>query len=223
MKTSVIIPALNEENCIGDLVTECLRLPVAQVIVVDNGSRDNTADAALDAGAEVVHEPRRGYGFACAAGVAAAHKADVLVFLDGDFSFLPSEMPALLAALQDADLVLGSRPRGHIARGAMPAHQRFGNWLVARLAQLFYGVRLTDVGPYRAIRRHWIERLDLRERTYGWPIEMIVKAAKRGARIVEVPVSYHPRRGGRSKVSGTWRGTFLASYHILRVTIRNLF
>ncbi len=222
MKTTVIIPALNESGCIGELVRDGLAQPVAEVVVVDNGSTDDTAGAARRAGARVVREPRRGYGYACAAGVAAASDADALVFLDGDYSFSPDEMPALLAPLREgrADLVLGSRARGHIEPGSMPLPQRFGNWLVAHLTHLIYHLPITDLGPYRAVRRELLSSLDMREMTFGWPTEMIVKAARRRARIVEVPVSYRSRRAGRSKVSGTVRGTLLAGYYILGVTFR---
>ena len=222
MKITVIIPALNEVGCIGDLVQETLSQSVDEIIVVDNGSTDGTASAARQANAQVVCEPRRGYGYACAAGVVAATDADVIVFLDGDYSSLPSEMLLLLAPLIEnrADLVLGSRTLGEIAPGAMPPHQRFGNWLAARLMRMLYGLRVTDLGPYRAIKTDLLRALDMREMTYGWPTEMMVKAARQHARILEVPVSYHLRRAGRSKVSGTLRGTVLAAYYILGVTLR---
>jgi glycosyltransferase involved in cell wall biosynthesis len=221
-KIAVIVPALNEAGNIQRLVAEVLDTSPVHVIVVDNGSTDGTADEARAAGAQVVHEPRRGYGYACAAGVAAASGADVLAFLDGDYSSLPSELPVILGPIlaDEADLVLGSRPRGHIAAGAMPPQQRFGNWLASRLMNWLYGLSITDLGPYRAIRRTLLETLDMREMTYGWPTEMMVKAAKRSARIVEVPVSFQSRQAGRSKISGTLRGTILAGWHILRVTLR---
>ena len=225
MKVAVIIPALNEAGCIGQLVGEVKSQPVDQVVVVDNGSTDGTGDVAKQAGARVVHEPRRGYGYACAAGVAAASASDVFVFLDGDYSFQPSEMPGLLAPLQEnrADLVLGSRARGFIAPGSMPFHQHFGNWLVATLVRRLYGLPITDLGPYRAVRRNLMLALEMREMTYGWPTEMIIKAARQHARIIEVPVSFHARRAGKSKVSGTVRGTVLAAHRILSVTLRNAF
>jgi hypothetical protein len=139
-----------------------------------------------------------------------------------DYSFLPAELPVVLAPLLAgrADLSLGSRLRGGMTPGAMPPHQRFGNWLVARLMARLYGIAVTDLGPYRAIRYNLLASLEMREMTYGWPTEMIVKAARRGARLAEVPVSYHPRRAGRSKVGGTIRGTILATWYILGVTLR---
>jgi glycosyltransferase involved in cell wall biosynthesis len=220
---TVIIPALNEAGNIRRLVADVQDVVPVEVIVVDNGSTDNTADEVIATGtACLVREPRRGYGYACAAGVVAAGGADVLVFLDGDYSFLPSELPAVLAPVLDgrADLCLGSRWLGRIAPGAMPPQQRFGNWLTARLMNRLYGLNLTDLGPYRAIRRDLLASLDMQEMTYGWPVEMLVKAARRGARIIEVPVSYHSRRAGKSKVSGTVRGTVLAARYILGVTFR---
>jgi glycosyltransferase involved in cell wall biosynthesis len=221
MEVSLIIPALNEAACIGPLLAELPKGLAQQVLVVDNGSTDDTLGAARRAGAQVVSEPRRGYGAACAAGVVAA-TGDVLVFMDGDGSFVPGELERLLAPIAQgtADLTLGSRLLGGMAPGAMPPHQYFGNWLVARLMYLLYGVRLTDLGPFRAVRRDLLTALDMREHTYGWPVEMIVKAARRGARIVELPVSYRPRIAGRSKVGGTVRGTVMATYRILRTTLR---
>ena len=154
--------------------------------------------------------------------VSRRRAAMLLAFMDGDGSFVPGELAALLAPLLDgsADLVLGTRMRGGMAAGAMPPHQRFGNQLVARLMYRLYGLRLTDLGPFRVIRRDLLNTLDMREMTYGWPVEMIVKAARQGARIVELPISYRPRSAGVSKVGGTVRGTILATYRILRTTFR---
>ena len=221
-EVKVIIPALNEAGNIRQLLRDVYATAPVEVVVVDNGSTDSTSQEAREAGAKVVSEPRQGYGYACAAGVAEAGQADVLVFLDGDCSFAPSDLPSLLAPIDAgrADMVLGSRALGHIMPGAMPSHQRFGNWLVSRLMNLLYGISITDLGPYRAIRQSLLLQLDMQEMTYGWPTEMIVKAARHRARIVEVPVSYRNRRFGRSKVSGTLRGTILATWFILGVTLR---
>jgi glycosyltransferase involved in cell wall biosynthesis len=220
---TVIIPALNESGNIRQLVHEVYSTAPVEVIVVDNGSTDSTAQEAREAGAKVVGEPQRGYGYACLAGATEARQADVLAFLDGDYSFSPFDLPSLLAPISEgqADMVLGSRVLGRIAPGAMPSHQHFGNWLVSRLMNTMYGLSITDLGPYRAIRRQLLDELGMQEMTYGWPTEMIAKAARHGARIVEVPVSYHNRRYGQSKVSGTVRGSLLAGWHILRVTFRH--
>jgi glycosyltransferase involved in cell wall biosynthesis len=221
MVTSVVIPALNEAGNVAGVVAAARAQAVDEVIVVDNGSSDATAAVAAAAGAIVVTELRRGYGYACAAGSAAAH-GDILVYLDGDGSSSPAEMPRLIEPLRAdaADLVLGSRVLGHIAAGAMPLHQHTGNWLAASLMRGLYRVQVTDLGPYRAIRRDLLGELDMREMTFGWPTEMMVKAARRGARIREVPVSCLPRTWGRSKVGGSLRGSLFAAYRILSVTLR---
>jgi hypothetical protein len=225
VRVQVVLPALNEAGNIRNLVGEALALSIPgveiTVLVVDNGSSDDTARQARMAGAKVVQEPRRGYGYACAAGVAEASEADIIAFLDADYSSLPGELPILLEPLLsgEADLVLGSRERGEIAPGAMLTHQRFGNRMAAWLIRRLYGIPVTDLGPYRAIRRDLLESLEMHEMTYGWPTEMTVKAARRKARLEEVPVSWHPRAAGSSKVSGTLRGTLLAAWHILRVTL----
>jgi glycosyltransferase involved in cell wall biosynthesis len=170
----------------------------------------------------VVHEPQRGYGAACRAGLRAAAEADIVIFLDADGSFDAREMPLLtdLIVRGEAELVLGSRLTGRREPGAMPLHGIFGNWLVALVISRLADIRLTDLGPFRAVRRQTLERLRMQELTYGWPSEMIVKAARLGVPIREVPVCYRRRRGGQSKVSGTWRGTLGASYRILRVTYK---
>lgn len=222
MRTVVIIPALNEAACIGAVTREARQQSVARVIVVDNGSTDATALEARAAGAEVILESRRGYGYACTAGVCAARDADVLVFMDADGSFSANELPNLLAPIQAgrADLVLGARTLTELSSDVMPFQQRFGNRLTAFLLRRLYHLRVTDLGPFRAVRRDLVEELRLQEMTYGYPTEMIVKAARRGAQLAQVPVSYSARRAGTSKVSGTLRGTVLAGYRILSVTLR---
>ena len=227
MKTAIIIPARNEEDPLPNVIAEIPPGVADLVVVVDNGSTDRTAEVAQQAGAIVVSELQPGYGYACAAGVLAAggQGAEILVFLDADGSFDPAQVSDLLAPIKtaQADLVLGSRPAGGMEPGAMPPHARFGNWLVARLMRLLYGLHVTDLGPFRAIRAGLLVQLNMQEMTYGWPTEMMVKAARHGARVLEVPVRYRVRRGGRSKVSGTVRGTILATYAILFVTLRYAF
>jgi len=228
MQLTVIIPALNEASnirrLVGDIPSALPLVSSISVIVVDNGSTDDTDAEALGAGARVIHESRRGYGYACAAGVFAAADADVVVFMDGDGSFDPAEMELIIRPILDnrADLVLGTRA-GYTEPGAMPPHQRFGNQLVSRLMGLLYDLKVTDLGPYRAIRREMLLSLDMCEMTFGWPTEMMVKAARHDLRIVEVPVHYRKRWSGQSKVSGTLRGTLLATYYILGVTLRYAF
>jgi glycosyltransferase involved in cell wall biosynthesis len=217
LSVSIVIPALDEEESIGQVLTAIPRDGIGEIIVVDGGSTDDTATIARAAGARVICEPRRGYGRACAAGVAAA-SGDIILFLDADGADDPGQIPDLLAPILagEADVVLGSRLAGNMAPDAMPWHQRFGNWLAARLIRWLYGLPLTDLSPFRAIRRESLLALGMEELTHGWPTEMIVKAARGGWRIAEVPVHYRARSGGRSKISGTVRGTILAAYHILR-------
>lgn len=227
LHVAIIIPARNEESPLPGVLAEIPPGIAVTTLVVDNGSTDRTAEVARQAGALVIREPRAGYGYACATGVRAAVErgAEVLIFLDGDGSFDPAQIPDLLAPIEAgrAELVLGTRLAGDLERGAMPSHARFGNWLVARLMGWLYGLGVTDLGPFRAIRADLLARLGMQEMTYGWPTEMMVKAARLGTRVVEVPVRYRVRRGGRSKVSGTVRGTLLATYFILFVTLRYAF
>ncbi len=225
MKTAVIVPALNEEGNIELLVRQLLaQVEVTWVIVADNGSDDGTAAAAERGGALVISEPRRGYGYACAAGTEAAVRlgAETVVYIDGDFSSSPAEIDRLLEPLHTgtADLVLGSRTLGQIDPGAMPPHQLFGNKLSSWLMSWLYQVKVTDLGPYRAIRAELLLSLQMQEMSFGWPTEMMVKSARQGARIVEVPVSWRVRRSGSSKVGGTVRGSIFAAYQIMRVTFR---
>ncbi len=221
LRVTAIIPALDEEEAIGPTVARLDRGLVQEIIVVDNGSRDRTADRAAAAGARVVFESRPGYGSACLAGVRAAQHTDVFVFLDGDGSDVPEDLPWVLAPIlrDEADLVLGSRVRGKPEPGSLSAHQIWGNRFLLALLRMLYGKRLTDLGPFRAIRKEALMRLGMSHPTYGWPIEMIVKAAKSGMRIVEVPVNYR-RRVGRSKVAGTVRGSLLAGYHLIATVLR---
>lgn len=224
MSVSLIIPALNEAESIGLLLAETTFDQIQQVIVVDNGSTDKTAEIARAAGATVVHEPRRGYGYACAAGAAVA-KTNILAFMDADGSFIPAELPSLVDLVENqiADLALGSRFLDGLPSGVMPPHQRFGNRLVAWILNRRYGLHLTDLGPFRALPKDLLDSLDMKELTYGWPVEMMVKVARRGLRIVEVPVNYRSRFAGQSKVSGTMRGTVLTTYRIFSVVFRYAF
>lgn len=219
----VVIPALDEERALPRVIEEIPRELVRRVVVADNGSRDRTARVARDAGAEVVEERRRGYGRACLRALDAlrASPPDVVVFLDGDHSDHPAEMGLLLDEIdRGAELVIGSRARGRRERGALTPQQIVGNAIACRALATLYGVSFTDLGPFRAITWGALERLGMREPTYGWTVEMQIKAARRGLRCAEVPVSYR-RRIGTSKVSGTVRGTVLASVTILSLLARH--
>ena len=219
MKVTLVIPALNEAEVIGQLVRRVPPGAVSEVIVVDNGSVDGTAAVAAGAGARVVGEPRRGYGAACWAGVGAVSSTtEVVAFLDGDGSQSPEELPAVLEPIASgrADFVLGARRFD----GAHPLHATLGSLLVARFLSWRHRVRLTDIGPFRAIRLDLLRRLDMQDRAYGWPVEMVAKAAARRARIIEVPVAHAPRQAGRSKVSGTVLGSLSAAYAFLVVAVR---
>lgn len=221
MRVSVIIPTRNEAQAIGHVLADLPRNLVKEVIVIDNCSSDGTPEIAARMGARVISETRRGYGQACLTGVAAADAPDVFVFLDGDYSDRPAELPLLLAPIAEgrADVTIGSRLAGPRAPGALPWHALFGNWLAASLIRNLFGLRISDLGPFRAARAEALRGVELEETTYGWAVELIVKGAIRGLRIVEVPVSYHPRIG-KSKISGTLRGTIGAAWFILSLITR---
>lgn len=222
-----VVPALDEEEAIGLVVGDLLALRdargrplVDQVIVADNGSTDATAALARQAGARVVAEPRRGYGAACLAAIAEAGETDVFLFVDGDRSVAVEQVPALLAAIgAGADLAIGSRTLGRVESGAMTWPQVAGNRLVARLIARLWSAGITDLGPLRAIRRAALQRLDLRDRAYGWTVEMQVKALQHGLAIREIPVDCRVRLG-RSKVSGTLRGVVGAGFGMLGMVLR---
>ena len=217
LRINVIIPALDEEETIAAVLGAIDDGIVDQVVVADNGSRDDTAARARAAGAMVVHEERRGYGSACLRAIATAPPADVIVFVDGDCSDDAAEIPLLLDALVDneAEIAIGSRVLGEAEPGALTPVQIFGNALTCRLVRWLWGVDYTDLGPFRAIRQRTYDILEMMDPDFGWTIEMQVKAAQRGITVVEVPVSYRRRRGGRSKVSGTLAGSWGAGRRIL--------
>ena len=217
---AVVIPALDEEQAIGKVLRD-IPEGASQVVVVDNGSRDRTAEVARGLGAEVVAEPRRGYGQACLTGIAQLDRPDIVVFLDGDYSDYPEEMSELVAPLLtgEADLVIGSRTLGQREKGALLPQARFGNWLSTLLIRLLFGVSFTDLGPFRALRFDALQRLAMQDRDFGWTVEMQVKAAQLGLRSVEVPVRYR-RRIGTSKITGTLSGTLRAGHKILWTIFR---
>ena len=224
MRVSVIIPTHNEAQAIGRVLSELPSDLVTEVIVVDSNSNDGTPEIAREMGARVVQEPRRGYGRACLTGLALVTAPDLVVFLDGDYSDRPSELPILLAPIINgqADITLGSRLGPKHIPGALPGHAAFGNRLAAALINLMYGLKISDLGPFRAGRADVLRELELQETTYGWAVEMILKGALGGFRIVEVPVSYYPRIG-KSKISGTLRGTVGAGWFILSLIVRYYF
>ena len=223
MKVCSIIPALNEQETIADVVRAIPRKISEEVIVVDNGSTDATAERAAAAGARVVQEPRRGYGRACAAGVnAVPSDCDIVIFLDGDGSDCPELMSRLTEPIAEGkyDFVIGSRTRGKREAGSLNFQQLLAGRLAGLLLKLLYGVRYTDMCPFRAIRRDALEQLGMREQTYGWNLEMQMRAARARLRILEVPVDHRVRAGGTSKVSGSVRGTILAATRIALTLIR---
>ena len=221
---SVIIPALNEEEPIAGVVHECFETNIpSEIVVVDNGSTDRTAERAREARAKVVSEPRHGYGRACLAGIRAlGPESEIVVFLDGDGSDCPEFMKQLVdpIAAGTHDFVIGSRTRGKREPGSMNFQQIFAGRLAGWLMSILYGVRYTDMCPFRAIGRDALATLSMKEETYGWNLEMQMKAARRGLRILEVPVNHRRRSGGVSKVSGTLRGTFVAGARIIATFLR---
>jgi glycosyltransferase involved in cell wall biosynthesis len=224
MRVSVIIPTHNEAQAIGRVLTDLPSNLVTEVIVVDSNSDDGTPEIAARMGARVIKEPHRGYGRACLTGLAAANSPDIVVFLDGDYSDRPAELPILLDPIIQghADITLGSRLGEHRIPAALPWHQAFGNRLAAGLIRLLYGLKITDLGPFRAGRADLLRRLALEETTYGWAVEMILKGALSGFRVVEVPVTYYPRIG-KSKIGGTLKGTIGAAWFILSLMVRYYF
>lgn len=225
----VIIPAFNESQSIGKVVEDLPKDVVREVIVVNNNSTDRTEKMARAAGATVLKEPRQGYGYACLKGMEyVAQKSkeaqpDIIVFIDGDYSDYPEETRELVKPItnDNYDLVIGSRALGQREKGAMLPQQVFGNWLATTLVKWFYGINFTDLGPFRAIKYDKLLSLNMADKTYGWTVEMQVKAAKQGLRCKEVPVKYR-KRLGKSKVTGTVKGTILAGYKIIYTIFKHL-
>jgi glycosyltransferase involved in cell wall biosynthesis len=221
---AIVIPALNEEDALRYLLPEIPQPSARWVIVVDNGSTDATASVAQSAGAVVVKEARRGYGRACLSGFRKARElgAELVVFMDGDGSDDPADLTLMMKPIWEgrADFVVGSRVSKNAEAGAVPPQARLGNWLVSGLIRLRFGARIHDIGSFRALPCSVLESLEMREMTYGWPVEMLVKAARAGYRIVEVPLHYRLRSHGRSKVAGTIQGSVRAAYSMLRTTLR---
>ena len=221
MRVSVIIPTHNEAQAIKQVLADLPSSLTTEVIVVDSNSNDGTPEIAAKMGARVIQEPRRGYGRACLTGFANANNPDIVVFLDGDYSDRPSELPILLAPIMEnrADITIGSRLGKQRIPGALPWHSVFGNRLAASLIGILYSLKISDLGPFRAGRADVVRSLALEEPTYGWAVEMILKGALAGVRVVEVPVSYYPRIGN-SKISGTLKGTLGAAWFILSLIVR---
>ncbi|MDQ2914083.1 MAG: glycosyltransferase family 2 protein [Chloroflexota bacterium] len=217
-RVSVVVPARDEAESIADVVGELRRAGAARVVVVDNASRDGTSERAREAGAEVVQAPRRGYGWACLAGVRASTSSELIGFIDGDGSFAAGDLERLaaLVARGEADVALGAR-RGPLA---LAAHQRAGNALVLALLRSLYGLSLSDIAPLRVVRTDLLRELDMRGSRYAWLVEMLAKAARCHARIAVLPVAYGPRRGGTSKVSGSLRGSVLAGLDFVEALFR---
>ncbi len=223
-KVAIIIPALNEELALPPLLAEIPPNIAQWILVVDNGSTDATATVAAEAGAGVVGEPLRGYGRTCLRGFQTAKQlgADILVFMDGDGSDDPADLAMVLTPILEgrADFTIGSRVSNRADRGAILAQARLGNWLVSRMIRVLYNTSIHDIGSFRAIRCSVLEALDMREMTYGWPVEMVVKAARAEYRILELPIHYRRRSHGQSKVAGTILGSIKAAYYMLSTTLR---
>ena len=222
MPTALIIPALDEEDALGEVLASIDRSLIRDVIVSDNGSRDRTAEVARAGGAVVVHVAERGYGAACAGALSAlAPDIDLVVFMDADGSDDPAELERLSGPITagHADLVIGSRALGTVEPGALTPQQRFGNWVATRLIRLLYSYQYTDLGPFRAIRRELLDRIGMRDRRYGWTVEMQIRALQLGARVVEVPVRYR-KRVGRSKISGSVTGVIKAGWWIVYTIVK---
>ncbi|MDX1446947.1 glycosyltransferase family 2 protein [Lishizhenia sp.] len=223
---NVVIPAFNEEKSIAKVIGDIDRNLVDEVIVVNNNSTDNTLKVAQNAGAVVLTEKRKGYGYACLLGIerTRANTADIVVFLDGDYSDYPQQIKEVVTPIldQDMDMVIGSRALGNREKGSMTPQQVFGNWLATRLMKLFYGASFTDLGPFRAIKSTSLEKLKMADKTYGWTIEMQIKAAKHKMNFCEVPVKYR-KRIGVSKVSGTVKGTVMAGIKIIGAVFKYKF
>lgn len=223
----VVIPAYNEEQSIGHVITDIPKEWVAEIVVVNNGSKDKTAEVAAAHGATVVNQPKPGYGNACLMGIDylknSATPPDILVFMDGDYSDYPEQLPEVIQPILDgkADFVIGSRALGNRESGSMTFPQIFGNWLATSMMRWFYGIRFTDLGPFRAIRFTDLIKIDMKDKTFGWTVEMQLKAAKHKLRSTEVPVNYK-KRIGVSKVSGTVKGTILAGYKIILTIFKYL-
>ena len=222
----VIIPAFNEENAVGKVIAEIPPI-VKEIIVVNNNSNDNTRTIAKQAGATVIDEPVQGYGRACLKGIQYVKErfenTDIIVFLDADYSDYPEELTTLVQPIMEEgkDLVIGSRKLGKKSKKSMTPQQVFGNWLATKLIKLFYGVKFTDLGPFRAIKWEKLVALNMADQTYGWTVEMQVKAAKHNFQMIEVPVNYKARIG-KSKISGTVKGTILAGYKIISTILKEL-
>jgi glycosyltransferase involved in cell wall biosynthesis len=221
-RVALVIPTLNEEDAIGGVVAAVPHEAVDDIIVVDSCSTDRTVERAQAAGARVVSLRKRGYGRACRAGAEAAPDCAIIAFLDGDGSDCPELIPDIVAPIVEGryDFVIGSRTRGQREPGSMEAHQLLAGWVIGAAVRLLYGVRYTDMCPFRAIRRDVLMRLGMREETYGWNLEMQMRAARAGLRITELPVAHRRRAGGVSKVSGNLRGTIKASWRILATFVR---